>query len=475
MVEPEVLHEGRVLLYGGECLSVVRALGANTADAVVTDPPYHLTANKNGGSGPASLNERSPAGRARVTTGFMGKAWDGGDIAFRVDLWAELLRVLRPGGYVLAFGGTRTYHRMACAIEDAGFTIRDQLAWVYGSGFPKSLNVSKAIDETLGAKRTKVRVDAAKVRNPKATGGGRDGMEGGSRPWIERALEVGYHEKDGDEPVTDIARQWDGWGTALKPAWEPIVLAQKPLLDDNVAKNVLRWGNGALNVDGCRVPIVDAADAIDYALNCSGDHGHSANRNRQMDFHMGGGHASARGRWPANIVHDGSDEVIAAFPADTKTTTAGPSVQRLKRNADKFRNTYGAFAGCDELVTLYGDSGSAARFFYCAKASKSERDGSKHPTVKPLALMRWLVRLVTPPNGLVIDCFAGSGTTGEAALCEGVRAVLVEREAEYLADIRQRIAFAFDEKKPILAPHAKRRTTKPARRQAAGLEKSSDD
>jgi DNA modification methylase len=466
MVEPEVLHEGRVLLYGGECLSVVRALGANTADAVVTDPPYHLTANKNGGSGPASLNERSPAGRARVTTGFMGKAWDGGDIAFRVDLWAELLRVLRPGGYVLAFGGTRTYHRMACAIEDAGFTIRDQLAWVYGSGFPKSLNVSKAIDETLGAKRTKVRVDAAKVRNPKATGGGRDGMEGGSRPWIERALEVGYHEKDGDEPVTDIARQWDGWGTALKPAWEPIVLAQKPLLDDNVAKNVLRWGNGALNIDGCRV-----GDEQTTTRRNGNSGGISAfGRDERV-----GERLNPPGRWPANLMHDGSDEVIAAFPADTKTTTAGPSVQRRKRNADKFRNTYGAFAGCDELVTLYGDSGSAARFFYCAKASKSERDGSKHPTVKPLALMRWLVRLVTPPNGLVIDCFAGSGTTGEAALCEGVRAVLVEREAEYLADIRQRIAFAFDEKKPILAPHAKRRTTKPARRQAAGLEKSSDD
>jgi DNA modification methylase len=466
MVEPEVLHEGRVLLYGGECLSVVRALGANTADAVVTDPPYHLTANKNGGSGPASLNERSPAGRARVTTGFMGKAWDGGDIAFRVDLWAELLRVLRPGGYVLAFGGTRTYHRMACAIEDAGFTIRDQLAWVYGSGFPKSLNVSKAIDETLGAKRTKVRVDAAKVRNPKATGGGRDGMEGGSRPWIERALEVGYHEKDGDEPVTDIARQWDGWGTALKPAWEPIVLAQKPLLDDNVAKNVLRLGNGALNIDGCRV-----GDEQTTTRRNGNSGGISAfGRNERV-----GERLNPPGRWPANLMHDGSDEVIAAFPADTKTTTAGYGVQRRKRNADKLRNTYGAFAGGDALVTLYGDSGSAARFFYCAKASKSERDGSKHPTVKPLALMRWLVRLVTPPNGLVIDCFAGSGTTGEAALCEGVRAVLVEREAEYLADIRQRIAFAFDEKKPILAPHAKRRTTKPARRQAAGLEKSSDD
>jgi DNA modification methylase len=170
-------------------------------------------------------------------------------------------------------------------------------------------------------------------------------------------------------------------------------------------------------------------------------------------------------------VHDGSDEVIAAFPAE-----AGALAPVYKRSAGKFRNAYGAFAGNvdEDASTFYGDGGSAARFFYCAKASKSERDGSKHPTVKPLALMRWLVRLVTPPNGLVIDCFAGSGTTGEAALCEGVRVVLVEREAEYLADIRQRIAFAFDEKKPILRPHAKRRTTKPTRRQAAGLEKSSD-
>jgi DNA modification methylase len=417
MVEPEVLHEGRVLLYGGECLSVVRALGANTADAVVTDPPYHLTANKNGGSGPASLNERSPAGRARVTTGFMGKAWDGGDLAFRVELWRELLRVLRPGGYVLAFGGTRTYHRMACAIEDAGFTIRDQLAWVYGSGFPKSLNVSKAVDQQLGAKRQVV--GRKHVTNAaQGAGFGHGSLVGGT-------VAAGFI--DVTEPATPQAAQWDGWGTALKPAWEPIVLAQKPLLDDNVAKNVLRWGNGALNIDGCRV-----GDKQTTTRRNGNSGGISAfGRDERV-----GERLNPPGRWPANLVHDGSDEVIAAFPAD---------------------------------------SGSAARFFYCAKASKSERDGSKHPTVKPLALMRWLVCLVTPPNGLVIDCFAGSGTTGEAALCEGVRAVLVEREAEYLADIRQRIAFAFDEKKPILRPHAKRRTTKPARRQAAGLEKSSDD
>lgn len=349
----------------GDSLEVLRDIPDNSVDSVVTDPPYEL--------------------------GFMGRSWDRSGIAYRVELWAEVLRVLKPGGHLLAFGGTRTYHRMACAIEDAGFEIRDCIMWLYGTGFPKSVDVSLAIDKALGAVRRTIRVPLQEVGNPKSIRGGH-GVPGGDRPWMQRARERGYHETASREPVTDEAARWQGWGTALKPAVEPIVLARKPLAERNLALNVMAWGTGALNIDGCRIGIDGGAGVYDTLAG-----------------------AEPKGRWPANVI---LDEVAAAMLDEQ----SGASVSR---------------GGV-------GDKGGASRFFYVPKASVAERThggrvDNAHPTVKPLALMRYLVRLVTPPGGVVLDPFAGSGTTILAAVLEGFSAVGIEREAEYCEIIRQRM------------------------------------
>src|SRR5579859_7715590 len=231
----------------GDVIEQLKTLPDASVDAVVTDPPYHLTTGKKGGTGEASVNLESPHGRARVTTGFMGKEWDGGDVAFRPETWREVLRVLKPGGYLLAFGGTRTYHRMVCAVEDAGFEIRDQIGWVFGSGFPKSMNVGKAIDKAAGAERVVVGYDASRARPNRLYEGGALGNLGGTGKVSDRT----DNGATITAPATDAAKQWEGWGTALKPAWEPIVVARKPLIG-TVAENVMRYGTGALNIDGCR-------------------------------------------------------------------------------------------------------------------------------------------------------------------------------------------------------------------------------
>jgi len=393
----EILH--------GDCVSQMSQMSPESVDAIVTDPPYHLTAGKKGGAGVASLNLNSPAGRSRVTTGFMGKVWDGGDVAFRPETWAAALRVLKPGGHMFAFGGTRTYHRMVCAIEDAGFEIRDQFAWVYGSGFPKSLDVSKAIDKAAGHWR------------------GRAG-EVVERTVGQPAKGTEYLRADKGDPVTEAAARWQGWGTAAKPAWEPICLARKPLAKGmTVAANVLAHGTGAINVDACRV----AGAKPETTRGAGGQHGAYSPLGAQGRILDDG-----KGRWPANLVHDGSDEVLAGFPETSSGSRKagdygdrGGIVYRDPKKAD--------------MPALEGSGGSAARFFYCAKANTKDRAGSKHPTVKPVSLMRWLVRMITPPGGVVLDPFAGSGTTGQAAQEEGFRAILIEREAEYVADIRRRL------------------------------------
>lgn len=342
---------GRVTLHAGDCLDVLRSMSDGCVDSVVTDPPYALVSigKRFGKAGSAAVKvpEGGSGAYARASRGFMGKEWDTGERAFAVEFWSEVLRVLKPGGHVAAFGGTRTYHRLVCAIDDAGFEIRDQLAWAYGAGFPKS------------------------------------------------------HNQSGD---------WKGWGTALKPAWEPICLARKPLIG-TVAANVLAHGTGALNIDGCRVTWQSEADAAAAATTtavgfaqsqANGRLGQSPSIGKESrDGTTAYDPAAIRGRWPANIVHDGSGEVLAGLPAD--------------------------------------ETGSAARFFYSAKADSDDRIGSKHPTVKPVDLMQWLVRLITPPGGTVLDPFAGTGTTGEAAWREGFSAVLIEREAEYRADVARRM------------------------------------
>lgn len=383
------------MIHVGDCLDVMRTLQPDSVDAIVTDPPYHLT--NPGGGGPHGKGLATPYARARAgasATGFMGKAWDGGDVAFRPETWAEALRVAKPGAHLAAFGGTRTFHRLVCAIEDAGWEIRDTLMWVYGSGFPKSKNL------------------------------------------------------DGE---------WAGWGSALKPAWEPICLARKPLSEKNLAANVARWRTGALNIDACRVPGEKPdTTGLRGGIPCRHDErtprpargraGEASATRRYTD--AGGTNFAATpgprggdeaGRWPANLVHDGSAEVVAQFPRE-----AGASAPvRGTEASELIANAYGA----RERVpgAFHADTGSAARFFYCAKASPEDRnDGlvgqtNTHPTVKPTELMRWLCRLVTPPGGKVLDPFSGSGSTGRGAIAQGFRFVGIELDPDYAAIAEVRI------------------------------------
>jgi DNA modification methylase len=344
------------VIHHGDCLEVLQTLPDNSVDAVVTDPPYGLS--------------------------FMGKRWDY-DVP-SVEVWAECLRVLKPGGHLLAFAGTRTQHRMAVRIEDAGFEIRDMITWVYGSGFPKSLDVSKAIDKAAGAERTEV-IGISSVTGARAGSSFDDGCKGTRRTFQNDNCVKNYITS----PATDAARQWQGWGTALKPALEPITVARKPLTG-TVAENVQTYGTGALNIDGCRVGDEVLAAQVRGVTRMGTFEGADGNETPERT-----------GRWPANLIHDGSDEVT-------------------------------------RLMT-----GGEARFFYTAKAGKEDReDGNTHPTVKPTDLMRYLCRLVTPPGGVVLDPFTGSGSTGKAAILEGFRFIGIEREAEYVEIAKARIAAA---------------------------------
>jgi site-specific DNA-methyltransferase (adenine-specific) len=423
-----------VTLLKGNCLDTLKTLPDCSVDSIVTDPPYEL--------------------------GFMGKSWDNSGIAYSQDLWVECLRVLKPGGHLLAFSGSRTYHRMVVAIEDAGFEVRDQIMWLYGSGFPKSLDVSKAIDKAAGAKRKVI----------------------GSRPLTGngKTLKSGFHQPDGSgagetikqdvyqftEPTTPKAQQWQGWGTALKPAHEPICVARKPLIG-TVANNVLTYGTGALNIDGSRV-----GEADGFGGGAKGTSGFSAG------YEGDGFVASTQGRWPANVIHDGSDEVLEGFPI-----TAPSKAGERQPNEKVSKNAFGDLAGQPGKILGHNDNGgSAGRFFYCAKANKSERNAGLegleekavgslnmrtdahsvkngmetkpaqnfHPTVKPLALMRYLVKLVTPPNGVVLDPFLGSGSTAVAAILEGFDWIGCEMTEDYWPIIEARVTWAHNQPKTML-------------------------
>ena len=396
----------------GNVYNILPTLPDNSIDSIVTDPPYEIA--------------------------FMGKRWDSNGVAFDPEVWAECLRVLKPGGHLLAFGGTRTWHRLACAIEDAGFEIRDSIAWLYGSGFPKSMDVSKAIDKAAGAERTTRLAPKAGHENFV----GRDNrksmretgtlaQDGGfSRPWMSdpEAVERAHWDY---APATPEAERWQGWGTALKPGHEPIVVARKPF-KSTVAANVLAHGTGALNIDATRVDMgaeYDAArvqrqSADTAGMNGLGQSGY-ASTHEQATY-------NATGRWPANVVLDETQ-------AEVLDEQSGQSQSRIgkPRSADS-----GEGWGMTATGAEYSDKGGASRFFYVAKAPKSERprvDGVAHPTVKPLALMRWLVRLVTPSGGVVLAPYVGSGTTVEAAILEGFEYIAIERDEAYLPLIQQRI------------------------------------
>ena len=470
-----------VVLHHGDCLDVMRTLPDNSVDAVVTDPPYgigfmgkvwdhqaireaverdHATRKNLGPDsdsrpGRAAPRSSSAFGDAAIIAGPVT-----GGLPFQqwCESWArECLRVLKPGGHLLAFGGTRTSHRLACGVEDAGFEMRDSIAWLYGSGFPKSLDVSKAIDKAAGAQRETV----------------------GPSRWAEKGTvqDFGIVNDDGWQPsprtdtapATPDAAKWQGWGTALKPAFEPVVVGRKPLVG-TVAANVLAYGTGALNIAACRVP-GEAQPFGNGTKRTAGIMGASEPR--------GAWEPTVSGRWPTNVALDDTQAAELDRQSGVSTSRANDvSDERIQRES----SSYGIGQGRRDPTNSHTDSGGASRFFptfshhecevcgedttgwhrdardehalahegkpfptfhYEAKAPTSERprhDGTAHPTVKPLDLMRWLVRLVTPPGGTVLEPFAGSGTTAEACVIEGFKCIAIEREATYLPLIMQRLS-----------------------------------
>jgi len=381
----------------GNSLEVLKTLEENSIDSIVTDPPYEL--------------------------GFMGKSWDSTGIAYNEELWSECFRVLKPGGHLIAFSGSRTYHRMAVAIENSKFEIRDQILWLYGSGFPKSLNISKAIDKKFGAEREKIKTPMGITGNKYASG------LGDSRPWMEKAATVGYHEHDSNEPSTEEAKQWDGWGTALKPANEPIVVARKPLSEKTVVENVLKWGTGGINIDGCRVGTFQNTTPSGMA--------------RWNDYRHGDGKyptnattSNEIGRFPANIIFD--EESAVLLDEQTGIRKSGGKVSGKEPSTTGQNGIYGHYNRVENQP--FNDIGGASRFFYCAKASKSDRgDGNTHPTVKPIKLMEYLIKLVTPPNGICVDPFSGSGTTAVSSMNVGVQYIGFELDENYYNIAQKRI------------------------------------
>jgi DNA modification methylase len=697
----EQFLNGRVTLHEGDCLEAMAQIAENSIDACVCDPPYHLQSihKRFAAKGRDETSERYAAGPyGRHAKGFMGKAWDGGDVAFQPETWAAVYRVLKPGAHLLAFGGTRNYHRLVCAIEDAGFEVRNCIVYAFGSGFPKNLDVSKAIDQRLGAEREVIGFDRSKWR---------DASNYKGEKYSEMSASHYESKATITTPATDLAAQWSGWGTSLKPGYEPILcarkpltlgpsldtvsfdtqnliggvlcplllsannadrlfesnqnvsaqvcasallivavlrgsqsaewreqmatfnspemvstclsivsswnaiwgvisdqtntfttstaigltttlktlnlclstlipaciiravssplgelcdaqaaagissamrkslmltqehiahviaslrlalssasdaeqnfmaaaraanfvlkhalielqttnaetnltpnieqicLARKPLSEGTIAANVLRWGTGALNIDGCR--IASNGDVkprgsckLDTNMNDGWARPWMEDRDEVRHRHDAAiDKANMLGRWPANLIHDGSDEVVAAFPdapgqqfatgpqyGDKKSVNVygdyGPIKEHEPRNdsgsAARFFASFNGRDGEASADRRYTEEGAtnfaalpgarrdgveASRLFYTSKADFEGRAGSSHPTVKPLDLIQYLCRLICPPGGVVLDCFAGTGTTGEAAFREGFRAVLIEREAQYVADIRRRMA-----------------------------------
>lgn len=420
----------------GDCREVMRRMIENgeVVDSIVSDPPYHLESivKRFGKKGAAPAKFGTDGAFSRASRGFMGKQWDGADeegkrIAFDAETWRLCWELLPPGGWLLAFGGTRTYHRLACAIEDAGFEIRDMIDWIYGSGMPKSHDVSLMFDKKAGVKRPVISQGAPVKRMI-------PGADQNKVGWEKNNGRVYVPTKTA--PVTPEAIEWEGWGTGLKPAQEPICVARKPL-EGTVIQNVAKYGTGALNIGGCLVSIDSDADASQLRTMNRGKREKAAGQEGWGWSAKSGDAATVlrpEGRWPANVIHDGSDEVLAAFPA-----APGQIAKASTRAGSKTSNVYGDMNRAGETsLEPRRDLGSASRFFYCAKAGKGDRAGSEHPTVKPIALLRYLVRLVTPPGGTVLDPFAGSGTTGAAARAEGFSSVLIERDPAYANDIRHR-------------------------------------
>ena len=450
----------------GDCLEKLKDLEDNSVDSIVTDPPYHLVSivKRFGKEGSAPAKEGKDGSFKRLSGGFMGKTWDGVDengkgIAYNVDMWKECLRVLKPGGHLLSFGGTRTYHRMASAIEDAGFEVRDMIEWVYSTGFPKSLNIGKAVDKLQGNEREildyATRPDGSKPRTNVTA----------------QSAQFGNSDSNDQRPTKGNS-EWEGWGTALKPAHEPICMARKPLAEKTVASNVLKYGTGGINIDESRV------ETEDNVMVKNGVNGFAQNyKSGEYSF-------TTQGRFPANLIHDGSEEVRECFP---ETKVGARKAGQLRHTKEGDLN----FTGDTYTVNNYpANEGNASRFFksiiYQAKASKSERNmgcegledkaiteakgnglgrvcdicgtsqlkpcncenntwvlptnnKNNHPTVKPIALMEYLIKMVTPKGGTVLDPFAGSGSTLVAAKQNGFQYIGIELTPEYIPIIEARL------------------------------------
>lgn len=538
-------------IINGDCIEEMKKLPDNSVDAIITDPPYDLTSitkPRIDQTDEGSYGKQVPFIRVQSRGGFMGKTWDGTGIAFKPEVWIECLRVLKPGGYLLSFGGTRTYHRMTCAIEDAGFEIRDCIMWIYGSGFPKSLNIGKQIDkmaeenievikakQELGKWLKEKRGDKPMIEISKyflSKTGGLTGcvsnwelgknlptwdiwiklkevlelderfdylIEGRPKNYIsaereitgkdgrgelkgdmffsqdtKRAFEVGksigYGKWDlKDKPATDLAKQWEGWGTALKPAVEPIVVARKPLSEKNVALNVLKWGTGGINIDECRIETKEEIGRNNINIKNSPlapKDGWNENSMKGLDTR-----GLVNGRFPANILFD--EEAGKMLDEQSGIKKGNGHWSKTKTTGfGEFGNGKSEYFGVGEKDTLVG---GASRFFYCAKASKSERnfgceeleesnvdygermgqnnspirpDGTErkpntqrnnHPTVKPIKLIEYLIKLVSKEGTIILDPFLGSGTTAVACVKLNRNFIGIEKEPEYVKIAEARI------------------------------------
>lgn len=431
---------GEYTLFHGKMQDELESLADNSVDSIVTDPPYEIN--------------------------FMSKGWDNSGVAFQKDTWERCLRVLKPGGYLLAFGGSRTFHRIACAIEDAGFEIRDTIMWLYGSAMPKSLNLGNAVECKMqtGSANPK---DWRSIEGEKAASGdwglSKNGLEYQYRPTDysadkhERLVKADYKSEEG--------KRWDGWGSALKPSYEPIIVARKPC-DGTLTDNVLKWGVGGLNIDECRIgkDVLGGGTAPDFR-----DVGEKSKEIHGVDKLSFGQSVNAKridypehiGRFPANTIftYDDSDfdEVCGGLPS-------GGQNGSITKRYDMNNQVYGDYGKCNTWQA-YNDSGSAARYFYCAKATTRDReeglsgkDGKRaniHNTVKPCALCSYLIRLVTPKGGTILDPFMGSGSTGKAAMYENhdrnadYKFIGIEMTAEYLPIAEGRIKYAISDKAKI--------------------------
>lgn len=398
------------VLYHSDMNKMEEDIKENSIDAIITDPPYGLTSivKRFGKEDSAPAKFGKDGAFSRLSKGFMGKEWDGSGVEYSVEAWQHCYNVLKPGGYLLAFGGSRTFHRIACAIEDAGFEIRDTIMWIYGSGFPKSTNIGTMLDKKNGVES-------------KVVGIGKSG----AKETHTNSLNLVKNPFGGEYEKKEAQNEWNGWGSCLKPAYEPIIVARKPFkgsLIDNVVENRV----GGLNIDECRIPLNGETIAKNVAFK----------EEKQSD---GWGTKKCitelddrTGRFPANVIltydENNFEEVCSGFP-DTKSPKNG-----LRKSEGYNSNCYGKGIGIQAGMNNgeYGDSGSAARYFYCAKASKKDRNegleefANVHPTVKPTELMQYLVRLVTPKGGTIMDCFMGSGSTGKAVMYENK-----ERNADY--------------------------------------------